>query len=198
MMFVDENGAAIDITAQETTEQEIAKTFIEPDSVVLELGARYGTVSCVINKRLSNPLNQVSVEPDRVVWSELETNRQNHSCLFHIVKGFISNKTMSLDGTGYGMTGVFNEKSDIPSYSLKNIEEQFGLRFDTLVIDCEGCFENFLDENPQLLQQLKTITFEHDVPDKCNYTKIIESLKNAGFSMVYNNNDFHTVWKKQA
>jgi len=48
----------------EVPEQKLVNIYIQPDDVVLELGARYGTVSCNINKKLNNKLNQVSVEPD--------------------------------------------------------------------------------------------------------------------------------------
>jgi FkbM family methyltransferase len=145
--FVDENGNLVDVCIFERTEQYIANTHIEPDNVVLELGARYGTVSCIINKRLSNPFNQVSVEPEKNVWHALQTNREKHGCSFHILRGFISNKIMSLNKSSYDAMGVPSETSDIPSYSLASVEKHFGLKFDTLVVDCEGCLETFLNRN---------------------------------------------------
>jgi FkbM family methyltransferase len=142
--FVDKHGNPVDICLFERTEQYIANTFIEPDNVVLELGARYGTVSCVINKRLSNPLNQVSVEPDKNVWHALQKNRERNGCSFHILQGFISDKPMTLDKSSYSGMGVSSPTSDIPCYSLASVEKHFGLKFDTLVVDCEGCLETFL------------------------------------------------------
>jgi len=198
MRFVDEKGDEIDISKTETDEQEIATMFIDPDSVVLELGARYGTVSCAINKQLRNPRNQVSVEPDKTVWDALEKNRIANECQFSTLRGFISNKQLALVNggkDGYAMTGVIGE-SDVPSFSLDSIEQATGLKFDTLVADCEGCLESFFEENPHMYQQLKMITFEHDMPSKCNYNAVKSGLLKAGFVKIHDRHDFHTVWKK--
>ena len=59
----------------EKQEQNLAKKYIKENDIVLELGARYGSVSCVINSKLSNKNNQVSVEPDSIVWEALEKNK---------------------------------------------------------------------------------------------------------------------------
>ena len=72
--FVDENGKVIDINAVEKVEQDDAEKYIQSDSVVLELGGRYGTVSAIINKKLKDPTNHVVVEPDQTVWASLEKN----------------------------------------------------------------------------------------------------------------------------
>lgn len=53
-MFYDRHGKVIDTATLETEEQELAKKYIEPNDIVLELGARYGTVSCAINGKLAN------------------------------------------------------------------------------------------------------------------------------------------------
>ena len=45
----------------------------------------------VVNKK-----NQVSVEPDSTVWKALEDNKNRNNCKFHIIKGFISKKKLSL------------------------------------------------------------------------------------------------------
>ena len=57
MIYYDENNTIIDSENLEKDEQDIAKKYIDPDNVVLELGARYGTVSCVINKILKPNCN---------------------------------------------------------------------------------------------------------------------------------------------
>lgn len=80
----------------EKPEQDLANDFIRKNDVVLELGARYGSVSCTINNILNNKHNQVVVEPDDRVWNALEDNRHRNNCDFHIVKGFISNKNLDL------------------------------------------------------------------------------------------------------
>jgi hypothetical protein len=53
-VYYDENDNIIDHNILEATEQQLAKKYIKPNDKVLELGARYGTVSCAINKILNN------------------------------------------------------------------------------------------------------------------------------------------------
>lgn len=67
----DLNGNRIDINSIEKAEQDLAKKYILENDVVLELGARYGSVSCIINSKLNNKNNQVVVEPDERVWEAL-------------------------------------------------------------------------------------------------------------------------------
>jgi FkbM family methyltransferase len=198
LKFKDENDLIIDHLALERNEQLLAEMYIKKDSVVLELGARYGTVSCTINRKLSNPKNQVSVEPDERVLKSLEKNKKANKCEFHIVKGVISKTPLDLteldDWMGYGTTSVKVKESKIPNYTLEEIEKTYDLKFNTLVIDCEGCLEDFLNENPEILKQIKLIIFEKDYPKKCNYNKIFDKLRKHKFERLVTG--FHEVWKK--
>jgi FkbM family methyltransferase len=176
----DENGKVIKASV-EGAEQELANTYITEDDRVLELGARYGSVSCVINSKLRCKKNHVAVEPDERVWNALELNRSVNNCDFHIVKGFVSNKKLSLTEItsydGYGTTSVEDKDTTIPSYTLKEIQQTYDLSFNVLVADCEGFLESFLDDNPDFVDNLRLIIFEADYPDKCNYTKIRSILE---------------------
>lgn len=197
--FINENGEKVKYYRLETTEQSLCQKYIEPDCIVLELGARYGTVSKVINEKLLNRKNHVVVEPDDRVWSALERNKNHNNCEFGIIKGFISKQKFSLTNTdnyygGYGSTAINNEASYIPSYTLDEIKRIHNLNFNTLVADCEGFLEIFFDENPELLDQLKLIIFEVDYPKKCNYGKIRENLKNHNFVQIESLRD-NEVWK---
>jgi hypothetical protein len=52
----DQNGYKIDINKLEKTEQDLANQYIEENDIVLELGARYGSVSCIINSKLKSDI----------------------------------------------------------------------------------------------------------------------------------------------
>ena len=201
LIFYDEHNNKVNNNIFEVTEQVQANTYIKSDSIVLELGARYGTVSCAINRRLENPYNQVSVEPDMRVWDSLEKNKKINGCYFNIFKGFISKKKMLLssnkdDYFGYGTTSIddINNSSTLIHKTLCELETMYKLKFNTLVADCEGFLEQFLDENPILYTQLSLIMFEKDCPEKCCYDKIIENLKKHGFNNIVSG--FHEVWEK--
>ena len=197
LVYVDEYGKKIS-KAKERKEQILAETYIDLSCCVLELGARYGSVSCITNKKLGDKTRHVVVEPDERVWSALETNKEKNSCSFHIVKGFISKKKLRLVDMdawyGYGTSSEEDIHSKIPSISLEEIQEQYGLKFDTLIADCEGFLETFFEENPWFYDQLRIIIFEKDCPKKCNYKKIKKVLEEKGF--VQKVGLFREVWTK--
>lgn len=198
MKFINEEMYYIDTEFFEVCEQRQAEKYIDSDCVVLELGARYGTISCIINNKLSSRTNQVSVEPDPRVYRALEVNRKINNCGFHILKGFISNAPLDLTDLdahfGYGTHSYAVPQSLIPSYTLEDIQTKFGLRFNTLVADCEGFLEQFFDENPDFYKQLNLILFEKDCPERSNYDKISQNLLINGFRRL--EAGFNEVWKR--
>ena len=194
MVFRNEYGNIFNNLAIELPEQEQAQKYIKEDSIVLELGARYGSVSCAINKKLKTKTNQVSVEPDPNIWNSLNVNKLNNRCEFHILKGAISQKPLSLIHSGYATRSVVSENGNVHNFTLEEVEEKYNLQFNTLVADCEGFLEQFMDENPKLYRQLKLIMFEKDFPDRCNYDKIITNLKQHNFINLLTG--LHEVWEK--
>ena len=196
MDIKNEIGNQVNTLYYECDEQNLAKQYIESGDIVLELGARYGSVSCVINSKLSCKTNQVSVEPDDRVWDALERNKVANGCEFNIVKGFISSKKLGLselnDYEGYGTTSVEQPDSSIPSFSLDQIKEKYNLEFNVLVADCEGFLETFFNENPECYKKMRLIIFEADCPHKCNYDKIRSLLKDDGFTEILGG--FQNVW----
>ena len=200
MKIKDEYGNLIDTLKIEVREQHLVKNYIDKNDIVLELGARYGSVSITINKILTNKNNQVVVEPDDRVWEALEINKINNNCSFNIVNGFISKKKLSLTNlkkchNGYGSTFVYNSKSNIPIYSFEYIKTKYNLKFNVLVADCEGFLETFFDENPCIYDNLRMIIYEADYPEKCNYVKIEQTLYKNNFILTYNIGK-HYVWHK--
>jgi hypothetical protein len=197
MEFKDQYGKIIDHLKMERDEQLQAEKYLTPECVVLELGARYGTVSCIINKKVGT--NMVVVEPDIRVQDALEQNMKANNCNFNIVKGVISRVPLELINLnywygGYGATTEKSEVSSIPNFTLEEVESKYNLVFNTLVADCEGFLEQFLDENPKLYNQLSLIMFEKDYPNKCNYAKIADTLRANGFTCL--DGGFHSIWKK--
>jgi FkbM family methyltransferase len=199
MDIKDQYGRQIDIIHMEKDEQELSKRYIKENDVVLELGARYGSVSCVINSKLNCKTNQVVVEPDDRVWEALERNKNANNCDFHIVKGFVSAKKLALTNLdnwhgGYASTYIVNDETKIPSYTLEEITEKYNLNFNVLIADCEGFLECFFDENPDFYDKLRLIIFEADYVEKCDYEKIRNTLKLKGLREEIRG--FQNVWIK--
>ena len=197
--YIDENYNVINHMAIEANEQKQAWEYIPSDGVVLELGARYGTVSCIINYKLENKTNQVSVEPDLRVLSALYKNREIHQSQFKIFNGIISNVNMKLcqdNNNGYGNFCMKTEESFLTKITLHDLIEQTGLNFNVLVADCEGFLEQFFDENIDYFSNFKVIMFERDYPHRCNYPKIESHLVSIGFKCVNILSNMHVVYLK--
>jgi FkbM family methyltransferase len=196
LIYVNEKNEPLNNLNDELNEQLLAEKYINPDDVVLELGARYGTVTCIISKKLNNKNNLISVEPDSSIWNTLEKNLSVNKCNSNIVKGFISNKPLSLNLYGYASTQVVDPNSTIPNYTLDQIKNKYNVsKFTALIVDCEGCMESFLNENPDILSSLRLIMFEKDYPDRCDYDAIKLNLIKNNFKPV--EEDFHEVWIKK-
>tara|TARA_B100001123_G_scaffold447337_1_gene604539 strand:- start:1315 stop:2925 length:1611 start_codon:yes stop_codon:yes gene_type:complete len=190
----DENFRLINTNIVENDEQQLAKEYLHKDDIVLEIGARYGSVSCIISQKTQK---SVCVEPDERVWEILEHNKKINNCNFNIVKGFISKKKLSLYNKdsygGYGTSSKLDDNSNIQNYTLDEIKEKYNIeKFNVLIIDCEGFMEEFIDENIEILNDLRMIIFEADQPEICNYDKIKNILldnnfipKITGFQNVY-------------
>ncbi len=188
-VFLNEKNEKIDIKKMESQEQALASEYIKPTDVVLELGARYGTVTYAINKNLTNKSAHVAIEPDERVWHVLEDNMKRNGCdQVNIIKGFLSNKKLALDNLddyyGYGATAVISEKSTIPSYTMEYARSLVNTDFTALVADCEGFLEIFFEENPTFASKLRCILFEADYPNKCNYTVVRNHLSAAGLKEI--------------
>ena len=95
MTFVDRNNEPANVE-YEAEEQLLVRTYIPKDARVLELGARYGTVSCVISEVLDDPTQHVAVEPDQSVIEALQKNRDANGGKFHIFEGVVSKKGYEL------------------------------------------------------------------------------------------------------
>lgn len=199
LRIVNEKDKLIDIKNVEATEQAFARTYIEPDDCVLELGARFGSVSCTINKILKNKTHQVVFEPDARVWDALEKNRDNNECFFHIVKGCLSKQPLSLTNlgkaNGYATSTIVDLSSSIPFVSLDDLYKQYKIpTLNVLVADCEGCLQQVLSDFPEILDSLRLFIFEADSPTTCDYKVIRSLLQDKGFTKV--KEGFQNVWKQ--
>jgi FkbM family methyltransferase len=196
----DEKGKLLPIDRVEKADQDLARAWILPSDSVLEIGARYGIVSCLINSILEKKTAHVAIEPDDRVWAALEKNKEVNGSSFHIVKGFVSQRKLSLtnftSAGGFATTSIEDPSSTIPHYSLEEIKEESGIsEFTALVVDCEGCFGGFLMENLSLLDSLRIVLFEADGNSKPNYAEIRTMLKQKGF--VEKQKGFHNAWIKE-
>lgn len=201
--YYDENNNIINNLKNERLEQFTTTERINPNDIVLELGGRYGLTACCVNNKLENPRNHVVIEPDTKVIESLILNRKTHLSKFTIINAVISKKKLKLIEVEY-YSGFANrtieaskdELTVIKNYTLEQIVKITKLNFNTLVIDCEGCFCNFFNENYNYIKKnISKIMYEKDYPNLCDYENIKKELIKLKFKCVQD--QFYQVWIKE-
>ena len=191
--YLNETGTIINHKENEREEQELVRQYLKKDARVLELGARYGTVSCLISTILDDPTKHVAVEPDVAVLPALIHNKLRHQGKFHIVVGAISRTPVAFDFTcGYGNHTIPSSFSTIETFTLEEIEKRYDVSVNCLVADCEGFLEQFFRENPELASRLDMVIFESDGVDWCDYDYVKDTLRRAGLHPIVDG--FQSVW----
>ena len=204
LVFRDEKGEQFDHLKHERVEQLVALRQIQPHHRVLELGARYGTVSCAI--QLRRPERHVAVEPDSRTWEALAGNIAANKCeSCELWRGFVSRQPLQMAGLEYGYGAHSVAATDaasatsVPHCSLEELErlpDGTTKPFTVLIADCEGFLEVFFDENPKLIESdLELVIFEADRPDLCDYAKIRAALRQNGFACEVAGHQ--NVWRRE-
>jgi FkbM family methyltransferase len=215
MQFVDRDGNQVDVDF-EKEEQFLVRKYIPADGTVLEMGARYGTVSCAISEILQDKSKHVAVEPDASVIEALTKNRNSNNAGFRIYNGVVSRYGYDIhqntSNQKYAEYGTYTQRSDdstLNHMSLDELESEFKMKFDCVVADCEGFFYDFVKENGERLKNMRVLIYEQDgIPwnemiEK--YNELDEIFKSYGFKLIHtiphpkyeNNPRFHNVWVKE-
>jgi FkbM family methyltransferase len=181
--YYDENNNKIDNSVAERDEQDMAILYIEPTDIVLELGARYGTVSVLVSKIVENTGKLVVVEPDPTVINALKNNQKINKADFEILDKIIANSPKKLIFNGYS-TFIVDDTECNNCISYNEFKKLYPYNFNTLIADCEGCLEEFINMLDDDLNNYNKIIFEADLPHNCNYDKIIDKLENNGFKLI--------------
>jgi len=169
--------AACDI---EGNSRLMAVKWIPKTATVLEVGARYGSVSCTISRVLGNSGKQVSVDADERVWGALEYNRQNLGCNFHTAKGLLGTHDGKIMQNRYGTVASTNDTLGgaakgvtVPHFTVEDLEIRYNLMFDTANFDCEGCFAPVSETFPEMFNNLKLLIVEvHDDKEAAAVAKL--------------------------
>ena len=187
-MFFNELGETINTAAMEAQEQEFASKYIQEDDVVLELGARYGTVTVRIQSRLRAKHLHVAVDPDPLVADVLRKNLERHQSLATVFQGIVSKTFGTVEQDGYGTLVRLQTEADAgccASTDIQSLEATLGAKFTALVADCEGCLGPFFKDFPDVLSQLRLVMLETDPGyNQTDYGEVHAELRKRGFVEV--------------
>lgn len=192
--------------AIEFPEHKLVRDWLPEDATVLEFGARFGTTSCEIAKKLSSNGKVVAVEPDPGVWDWLNTNLESHNCNVHILHGILGSRPLVFYPGNYasriGLDDFAPGGVEVPNYSFDEVEQALGRKIDSLLIDCEGCAQYMMDQIEPKLNQINVILIEADMGDNggdckkncMDYASFIRTIEAAGLVMVEKKNDCDSDW----
>lgn len=189
----------------------MVSALVTPAHTVIEMGARFGTTSCMLAAMTNNSGRVISVEPeDGQVLAHLLDNREAHCCAFHIVSGTVSTRPLTirraagsksysqqtqLAGAGrtagemaIGDGGSSQGETTLPNLDLGTLEAATGSRINAALVDCEGCIDAVLgpgEEVSPLLAQLELLMVEEDQPSRANYSHWHAKLRRLGFRNIW-------------
>lgn len=199
-VFLDEQGNVVPHTTVEREEQLCMFRNIQAGDKVLELGGRYGTVSAVLMDMTDDV---VVVEPDAKVVRTLEENLVangfRNAKVFHGTVGPSRTKMSDGGGDGYAVQTVPCDGTECPVDHLRyeHLQERYGVVFDTIVADCEGCLPGLIAhimETDPTLGNLQTVIFETDYEDRVDYEGMYATLRRLGFERT--EGGFVQVWRR--
>ncbi len=190
----------------------VVRRLVTPSDVVLEVGARYGTTSCELAAAMNNTGALISVEPDHVVWAAAEFNKMSHNCRGYSVLGVLGDEDVWMEGykdeeqMGEAERKSYNKmtKKDgmehaemvrIKHYTWDYLEKETRLRVNTVIIDCEGCWVEFIIKHEDKFRnQIEKIVLENDHDNKTVSAMGLERLKSWGFKEDKELSPGHLDW----
>ena len=183
----------------ELSEKYLIEKYLDKTDKILELGGCLGVISLITNSILNIKSNHIVLEIDELKFKYLKLNKHVNEAKFHIINGAISdnNKMYYMPSSNFWggqITDSVKNTKSINTYNINEIEDEFQIKFNTLIMDIEGGEIEIFEK--QDLKYIKKIIFEnHYTNDKDQNTKIAKILKGFGYKSIETNGKVE-VWIK--
>ena len=191
----------------ELPEQKMTIRYLRGQEKVLEIGGNIGRNSLVIASILENPNNLVTLESDVNISKQLSENRDLNNIKFYIESSALSKRKLIQKGWNTKPSETLEPNFKwVNTITLEQLKTKYNIKFDTLVLDCEGAFYYILMDMPEILDNINLIIMENDY-------RILEQKKYVDNILTKNNfyvdytesggnlpcrENFFEVWKKTA
>jgi len=177
----------------ESFERSAVRQYVSSHLPVVELGGCMGIVSCVTNRKLSNPDAQVVVEANPKVIPLLRKNRRRNRCRFEILNRalaygaeFIEYAPCS-DFAGNSLhEGGGVSRVTVETINLAEILERRGFDRFTLICDIEGHECELVEREPDAIKKAALMILETHarmVGEERN-AAMLQRLETLGFRVV--------------
>lgn len=173
---------------EEYPEQLMATRFLTGREKVLEIGGNIGRNSLVIASILQAAGNtdMVTLECDPDIAAQLTENRDLNGLKFHIEASALSkNKLIQKKWDTMESDKLLPGYKWVPTITLAELYAKYNIKFDTLVLDCEGAFYYILRDMPELLKPVNLIIMENDYHDIKHKKAVDAVLAKYGFKSIY-------------
>ena len=190
----------------ELPEQQMSVKYLTGNEKVLEIGGNIGRNSLIISSILADSSNLVVLETDAYISKQLNENRIINNFNFHIENSALSKRKLIQKGWDTIVSDVLLEGyKPVNCITWKELNNKYKLRFDTLVLDCEGAFYFILMDMPEILTNIKLIIMENDYHDIAHKQYVDKILKKNKFYIDYTEkggwgccqDNFFEVWLKK-
>jgi FkbM family methyltransferase len=167
----------------ELAEQLLATRHLEPSDRVLEFGGNIGRSSVIISSMLTDPSKQHLV----LDVQKCMANAMSSQMHFRVLHGAISPhrlKQHHWNSTPYDPnTPLLPHEVEVPTYTWSQVQKYFQIDFNVLVLDCEGCSAELLQDST-ILDRIEKVLLEHDFRSREDHAAFEETLRNRGFTQV--------------
>lgn len=171
----------------EIEEQLMAIKYLKGDEKVLEIGGNIGRNSVMIAHLLGeNQNNLVVLECDENNADILRQNKYLNNMNFHIENSALSKRKLIQRGWDTMPSDeLLDEYNWVNTITLEKLRAKYNIRFDTLVLDCEGAFYYILLDMPDILDNIKLIMVENDYHDMSHKEYVDNVLRQNNFTRTY-------------
>lgn len=140
----------------------LVKQIIRPTDIVLEVGGRYGSTTCAVAVEQNNSGALIVVEPDTSVWAIHEFNKLTHNCASWTIFGVLGGEDLTVlaDTEGYNTQTTADKGAKgvrVRHFTWDFVEKATGLKVDTVILDCEGCWIDVVRDNLEKFKNVHTV-----------------------------------------
>lgn len=180
---------------EELTEQKLCYKYIIPTDKILEIGGNIGRVSMILSKLLNDSRNLVVLETDNDIYKLLIENKKINNLNFNTINAALSKQKIYQKGPNSYTENELQitntpktNFTEINTIEYDTIETICNIKFNTLVVDCEGAFYHIIRDFEYILNNINKIIIENDykIIEYKNYVNNI--LLKYGFISVESKN----------
>jgi len=160
-------------------------------------------IGSILNKH--NNTNFVVMESDGNSSNQLRENRDLNKLTFFVENSALSKRKLIQQGWNTIVSDtLLDGYYSINTITFDELNAKYNMKFDTLVLDCEGAFYYILMDMPEILNNVNMIIMENDywelskkqyiddVLEKNNFYR--DYVESGGWGPCYSN--FFEVWLK--